>query len=181
MPKMLLRRVSPENDLLMPLRDVDREAIRKMPMSPLHGDVKRRRNLKAHNLYHAVIDEACNQWPHGADPDPKGDVDVLRYWLQYKAGPEFCHRDGPFRPEQLAVIVSLLRHAQREDRAAFVEQTFDESGEPAIYVFTPDSEAFENMTEDTSAKLRRGVFELIELTLGIDSAESLVKQKLRAA
>jgi len=186
MPKMILRRVLPgmllmgrEDCLLVPVRPQDAEAVRKWKNQNLRGDVRLPRHLKGHNLYHAVIAEACNQW-RGA-PFPKGDADLLRYWLEYKAGPEFCWRAGPFPPEFHQTVCDLISQTRAEDRYSFVEPVINAKGDPEIYVFTPKSEAFEEMPEEVANKLRRAVFELIEITLGIENAESLVKEKLRAA
>ena len=175
-----------EGNTLVPLREPDLKLLEKLPENrPLNVKANKPRSGKAHRLFFAAISEACNHWPEGRapfedrtleNPVTKADDDLLRAWLQTKAGYRECIT---FPMEAAEGAARLIHKIRAEDRYCFLDprQIGDDI---KLCVFIPDSIAYEELDEEAFSPIRKAVFELIEQIVGIP-ADKLVYEAEQTA
>lgn len=164
---------------LVPLREPDQKLLAKLPENyPLNVKANKPRSRKAHNLYFAAIAEACEHWPEGhapfegrdvENPVTKADDDLLRAWLQTKAG--FCECIT-FPVEASESTARLIHKIHADDKFCFLDAR-EVKGEVKLCVFIPDSIEYEKLDEVAFTPVRKAVFDLIEQIVGIP-ADKLV-------
>ncbi len=163
---------------LAPKRRIDADLLAAMKPGPYKAKITKLRSQKAHNLYFKAIEVAAEQWPSNLEPEPKGDAELLRAWLQCTAGPKW-RKSLDFPPETHELIVTLIQEIRGEGRYAFVDPVVTTKG-PKLRCTIPLSIAHDAMDEDEFAPLREGVFEIIELTFG-KTVNDLVAEAQMAA
>ncbi len=129
---------------------------------PLKCRLTNPRNPKVHRLYFSAIAAAAKHWPEGAEPEPGGDADLLRAWLQVKAGYAIKR---VFSVEAMPVLIALIGDVRASDKYAFVKQT-TVAGEPAAVAFIPLSISYAELDDEAFAPIKSSVFDIIESTLG---------------
>jgi hypothetical protein len=127
------------------------------------------RSTKNHRHFFAVITAACWHWPTTVEPYPNGDVELLRAWLECRAG--FADKiDYP-----IAAVDAVVRHV--ELRRAKGQHVFVREGtiggEPALRIFEPRSIAYDEMDEDQFQALKAGVFGVIREILDCEPDDLL--------
>ena len=175
-----------EGNTLVPLREPDLKLLESLPENrPLNVKANKPRSRKAHNLYFAAIAEACMQWPEQhapfenrtlENPVTKADDDLLRAWLQTKAG--YCECIT-FPVEASESTARLIHKIHADDKFCFLDAR-DIKGEIKLCVFIPDSIAYEEMDEVAFSPVRKAVFEIIENIIGIP-ADKLVYESEQTA
>jgi hypothetical protein len=164
---------------LLPVRRGDEEALLKMADGvPYRAKLSKHRSVKGNNFYFRAIARACENWPHGQEPEPEGDSELLRAWLQCRAGPEW-RMSQDFPVEAAAAVMWLLEHIRADNKYAFIKTVTTEEG-PKLRVLIPKSTAFDQMDEEENAPLRKAVFEIIESVIGV-KVEDLVYEAESAA
>lgn len=144
---------------LTPVRPVDIKALAKLPIGkPLRNSITRPRNGKVHRLYFAAIAAAAKHWPEGAEPEPEGDADLLRAWLQCKAG---YARRRFFPVAAKDAVIALIQDIRGDDKYAFVKEV-QVDGEPGLVVFIPMSIDYGTLDEKEFEPIKQPVFEIIE-------------------
>lgn len=167
---------------LHPSRKVDADALAKIPVGVPHkAKVSRRRNRKVHNLYFAVIEAAAKQWPEReepfSDPSEAGNADLLRAWLQAKAG---WHTRIDFDPSEKDSVIKLLEAVRDEDKYAFVKGTVGRSGDPKLSVYISKSVSYNAAEDEIFGPIKTEVLSRIEAVLGC-SVETLIDSDLNGA
>lgn len=130
---------------------------------PLKCKLTNPRNPKVHRLYFSAIAAAAKHWPEGEEPEPGGDADLLRAWLQVKAG--YAIR-RVFDVEAMPVLIALISDIRASDKYAFVKQTKLISGEPAAVAFIPLSISYAELDDAAFEPIKSSVFDIIESVLG---------------
>lgn len=154
-------RLTPQG--LVPVSVMGAEDLAKLKYGQIYNiRVTKQRSRKAHNFYFEVIRRAAEHWPEGVAPEPKGDENLLRAWLQCKVGNP---KRWPFELHQSKMAIDMLTYFESEDRYAFYEEMMID-GDPKIVVFAPESIAEDEMDELEFEPLRRKVFEFIEMVMG---------------
>ena len=164
-----------EGQTLVPLREQDAKLLGKLPENrPLNVKANKPRSGKAHRLYFAVLDAICehDHWPEGHEPfqdrtpdNPitQVDADLLRAWLQTKAGYRECIT---FPLEAAEAAARLIHKIRAEDKFCFMDAR-EIKGDIKLCVFIPDSIAYEELDEQSFAPIRTAVFDLIEQIVGV--------------
>ncbi len=175
-----------EGNTLVPLREPDLKLLGKLPENrPLNIKANKPRSGKGHRMYFAAISAACEHWPEGHQPfqdrdqdNPvtKADDDLLRAWLQTKAGYRECIT---FPLEAAEAAARLIHKIRADDKFCFLDPREIES-DIKLCVFIPDSIAYDEMDEEAFSPVRRAVFELIEQIVGIP-ADKLVYESDQTA
>jgi hypothetical protein len=168
----------PISTILYPVRAWDAEALKRYPVNTwLNGRLSQPRNPKTHRLYFKVIAIAAALWPEGHEPEPKGDADHLRAWLQCKAG---CCHWYDFRTDDTDTVIAFMKDIRGEGKFAFAEGiqvTPLHGGSPPIdklRIYVPDTIEYDAMGEDKFRPIKDAVFEIIEMVLGV-KVEILLK------
>lgn len=162
--------------VLVPVRAKDNEALERYPLATwLNGRVTRPRNPKTHRTYFKVIALAATMWPEGHEPEPDGDENHLRAWLQCKAGR--CHWYD-FRVDDIDTVSALIRDVRGDGKFAFlkcVPVRPHRGAEPVdkLRVYIPDTIEYEALDEDQFKPIKDKVFEIIEQVLGTTVKELL--------
>lgn len=162
-----------EGNTLVPLREPDLKLLEKLPENrPLNIKANKPRSGKGHRMYFAAISAACDHWPEGHapfedrgldNPVTKADDDLLRAWLQTKAGWRECIT---FPLEAAEATARLIQKIRGEGNYCFLDPR-EIDGEIKLCVFIPDSISYDEMDEEAFSPVRRAVFELIEQIVGI--------------
>ena len=149
---------------MTPVRAVDLKALEGLPTGvSLKAKISKPRNRLVHRLYFAAIAAAAKHWPHGVEPEPEGDADRLRAWLQCKAG----HAIRIVFPVTAKdAVIALIENMTSKDKYAFTKEGVI-AGEPALAVFLPLSIDYSTLDEAEFAPTKTAVFEIIEATLGV--------------
>lgn len=160
---------------LHPSRKVDAEALAKIPVGVPHkAKVSKPRNRKVHNLYFAAITAAAKHWPKGeepfTDPDEAENPDLLRSWLQCKAG---WHIRIDFDPSEKDAVIQLLEAVRDEDKYAFVKPT-TKDGEPMLSVYISKSVSYNAAEDEIFNPVKTEVLSRIEAVLGC-SVQTLIE------
>lgn len=163
---------------LLPWRTEDQEELARYPeKTVLKIKATRPRSNKAHRFYFKVIAVACHHWPENADPCPgKNDADMLRYWLQCKAG---YHDRIDFPEGTTDALGMLIKKIRGEGKYCFIQPRMI-GGEAKICVFTPQSIAYEEMDETEFRPVRDAVFEIIEEIVGLAPDQLVLESEMSA-
>lgn len=165
--------VKREGKTLVPFRKVDEAALEKLPeRRPIAITASKPRSWQAQKLFHSVIAIACDNWPEGIEPNPEGNKELLRAWLECMAGPKW-RRTIDFPVEVAEGIVALMRELAG-DKYAFVKP-IEVDGEPRLRVYVPKSTRYRQMDEAEFSPLRDEVFRIIEATLGVPIEQLLAE------
>ena len=173
MPVLLL--VGRVEGTLVPWRSEDHDELMRYPeRQVLKIKVTKPRSQKAHAFYFATIAAACKQWPQGQAPCPgENDYDLLRAWLQCKAG----YADHIAFPTGTQEALKLMaKRIGGDGRYCFIDERETKDGWQT-FVFTPKSIAYDEMDETEFKPLRTAVFEVIEEVLGITVDELMYQTK----
>jgi hypothetical protein len=163
-----------EGNLLLPMRPNDSLMMQQLPEGKaFKAKVTKLRSSKANRFYFKVLDLAAFHWPSGLEPEPEGDANLLRAYLQCQAGPEFSWKID-FPVEAYKSVIEMIERTRAKDVFAFVKTIKTDQGDK-LRVYIPESTAFDMMEEAVNIKLRRLVFEQIEIVLG-KPVEQLVKE-----
>ena len=163
---------------LIPSGELDAKLLERLPENRnLTVKASQPRSNKAQNYYHHVIQLAADHWPHGVEPEPEGDKELLRAWLECMAGPKWRNtRDFP--PEMAGDIVWLMRELAGS-RYAFVKAVETEEG-PKLRVYVPKSTKYHKMDEAEFTPLRDEVFRIIEGTLDVTVQQLVIEAEQTA-
>jgi len=170
MPELYVNRVG---RTLVPANAEAEELIKKIPERRfLKAKVNVPRNAKTHDLFFAILADVIQHWPHGAEPHPEGDTELLRAWLLCRVG--HCNKlDFPMMSDpksqqrlmhSLDAMITRLRNAG--EYQFMREGTVD--GEPAIRVFIPKSISKDSLDETEFRPIEQAVFDEIEAITGIE-------------
>ncbi|MBP8235146.1 MAG: hypothetical protein KAY22_22875, partial [Rhizorhabdus sp.] len=157
-------------DRLIPARVADAVELEKLALKksdalrPYRCRLTHPRNGLVHRTYFAAIAAAAKRWPEGMEPQPEGNADLLRAWLQCKAG-RFTRRTAPVAAKD--TVIWLLGEIRDADKYAFVKEVLVD-GEPHLGIFVPDSVAYDEMDDTEFEPLKTAVFTRIEEVFGMD-------------
>lgn len=168
-------------DRLIPARPQDGIELEKLALKrhdmryPFKARLTKPRNALVHRLYFSAIAAAARRWPETEEPYPQGSADLLRSWLQIRAG----YKEVVIFPvSAYDAVIKLLERTRGEDRYAFVKQTTVD-GEPALGVFTSLSIAYDTLSEDEFRPVKESVFSIIEGIFQMD-VKTLVEMDEKA-
>ena len=154
---------------LAPKRRIDAELLAGLKPGAYKAKISKLRSIKADRLYHCAIEVAADNWPEGEEPEPKGDKELLRAWLQCKAGPNWRKSaDFPWDTRHSAIF--LIEHLVGEGRYAFTERIDTDQG-PKFRVHVPLSINHDNMDDEEFQPLRAAVLEMLELKFNCSALE----------
>lgn len=155
--------VKSDGKALLPLRPVDMKAFVKLEIGkPFKATITMPRNRKVDRLYFAAIRAAAKTWPEGVEPQPEGDEDLLRAWLQCRVG--YCkRRRWPVSAKEM--VIELIKDVRADDKYAFVKECLWD-GQPALEVLIPLSIDYNTLDEKAFEPIKTPVFDLIESVMG---------------
>ncbi|WP_072389754.1 hypothetical protein [Hyphomicrobium sp. CS1GBMeth3] len=182
MPEMLMRRVG---RALLPANAEAESRMMKLPEGrPLKNNVKLPRSSPAHRMFFAVIAAAAVHWPHGADPEPDGDAELLRAWLLVRAG--HCDRiDFPFPDDErsrqmvIASVSDLVNRLRAAGQYPFI-RTGEVKGCPVVRVFISKSMDYDHLDEAGFIPIRQHIYDDIKAIVGAEP-EDLARETEAAA
>ena len=172
-----MTRVGPN---LVPFRKKDMESLLKIPEGKIvRNAITKPPSVKGNKLYHAVIEAAAMHWPENTEPWPNGDKELLRAWLQCSVSGEF-RKTVDFPWELRDKVTDLIKDTLGDGKYAFTNVIYTNPTEPKFRVFIPHTTNFQEMPEDQRQKLRKGVFDIIEMTMKC-TIETLMRGQEQAA
>lgn len=162
---------------ILPADDEARDTLKKIPeRKPYNVNVPVPRVQKAHDLFFAVVSDACEHWPDGHEPQPDGDTEVLRAWLLCRIG--WCEwRDYPLSENERANQVTAasvdadMRDAKHHGTHPFLrsgQMVIDGEKMPTLRVYRSKSISHDLVDEVQFREIKSAVFEVIEEVVGVD-------------
>lgn len=167
--------------------DAEAEAeIRKIPeRRPLSVNVPVPRLPQTHNLLFGVLADVVDHWPHGADPNPDGDPEVLRAFLLCRVG--WCEKidvplstDLKMQQRIMEFVDNMLTRLRVKGEHPFIREGRID-GEPAMRVFIARSLNQVDVDEVKFREIEHAVFEEIEAITGIKVDDLIAAYKARKA
>ena len=161
-------------------------AIKKVPeRRPFKTKVHVPRLPQTHNLLFGVLADAVNHWPHGADPNPDGDAELLRAFLLCRVG--WCEKidvpisDDPKMQQRIMAFVDemIVRLRGKGEYPFIREGRID--GEPAMRVFIARSLNHADVDEIKFREIEHDIFDEIEAITGIKVDDLIAAYKARKA
>lgn len=182
MPEILIKRVG---RAMLPANKEAEEKLGKLPEGrALKAKVHLPRSTPAHRMFFAVIGGATENWPHGVEPNPDGDTELLRAWLLCRAG--HCDRiDFPFPDDErsrqmvLASVTDLVNRLRASGQYPFIRMGEIEK-QPAVRVFISKSMDYEHLDEAGFIPIRQHIYDDIEAIVGV-RVDDLVRETEAAA
>lgn len=140
-----------------------------------------KRSKQQHNWLFAVIDAACDHWPHDYEFQPEDNPELLRAWLICKAGkwerkdvPIICGDDQTPTPETAAALQAAFRWA---GPYPFVRPR---PGSGSVAIYRAQSIKWSKLSQKDFAPLAQAIQEIIENVIGVP-AEQLLREHEAAA
>lgn len=182
MPKLLLKKVG---RALIPANADAEVGLAKIKDGRIVKTViNQPRSGPANRMFFAVLRMAAQHWPHGVEPNPDGDTELLRAWLLCRAG--HCDRiDFPFPDDErsrqmvLASVTDLVNRLRASGQYPFIRMGEIEK-QPAVRVFISRSMDYEHLDEAGFAPIRQHIYDDIEATVGV-RVDDLVRETEAAA
>lgn len=174
MPDMLLKRVG--RAMLPANADAERKLLSLPEGRLLRSKVSLPRSGPAHRMFFAVLAAAAHHWPHGAEPQPAGDSEVLRAWLLIRAG--HCDRiDFPFPDDAfgqklaLASVSDFVNRLRAKGEHPFIRtgELTDDDGQlyAVVRVFISRSMDHDHLDESEFGPIRQHCYDDIEAIVGV--------------
>lgn len=175
---LLVRRIGRS---LLPANAAAEEAFGRIPQNVIvRADVRQPRRPKNHRHFFWILSLACHHWPHGHEPEPDGNTELLRAWLLAQTT---ARQTVDFPVTHHGAVITLLDRSKRRGEYAFVRQgsaTNRETGEiePTLRVFMPPTINWDEMDEATFAPTKQEAFAIIERVIGctISDLETMGKE-----
>jgi hypothetical protein len=142
------------------------------PGKKLFVRVTQARSSRHHRFYFALIRAATYFWPDNTEPNPGTDEDLLRAWLQCKAGWHLKPKDFPV--DAIDAVIWLMENVRGEDKYSFVKTVHTADG-PMLRVYIPTTVNYDETGEEDFAPVVRVAVEIIEATIGASAKEILLK------
>lgn len=138
---------------------------------PLKNNVKLPRSTPAHRMFFGVIAAATQHWPHGAEPEPDGDAELLRAWLLIRAGHcdkiTFPMADDPAGQQMTVASVSdLITRLRAKGEYPFI-RTGEIGGQAVVRVFISRSMDYDHLDEAGFIPIRQHIYDDIETIVGV--------------
>lgn len=169
MPKFLTRRVG---RALLPVNAESEAAMTKLPEGRIvRATVNLPRSGPANRMFFAVLRAAAIHWPHGTEPNPDGDAELLRAWLLIRAG----HRDAITFPLpegeaaqrlMLASVTDLVTRLRVRGEFPWIV-TGEIEGQECVRVVISRSMDFDHLDEAAFGPIRQHVYDDIEAAIGV--------------
>lgn len=182
MADMMLRRLG---RALVPANAEAETKLQKLPEGrPLKTKINLPRSTPAHRMFFAVIAAAAQHWPHGAEPEPDGDAELLRAWLLIRAGHcdkiTFPMSDDPAGQQMTVTSVSdLITRLRAKGEYPFI-RTGEIKGKAVVRVFISKSMDYDHLDESGFIPIRQHIYDDIKTIVGVD-AEDLARETEAAA
>lgn len=177
MPEILLRRIG---RTMLPINRDAEDKLAKIPEGRIvKAKISLRRSAPAHRMFFAVIAAAAQHWPHGVEPEPEGDAELLRAWLLIRAGHcdkiDFHWPDDEVQQQMTtASIANLIGRLRNGGQYPFIRQgeaTIEIDGKPqrcpVVRIFISRSMDYETLDEAAFGRIRKHSYDDIEAIVGV--------------
>lgn len=183
MPEMSLIRIG---RALLPADEDSEARMLKIPERVAHkSKVTVPRLSKTHSTFFGVLSDVCQHWPHGAEPNPEGDAELLRSWLLCRV--DHCLKldfpmlsDAKAQQRLMASIDGMIQRFRIKGEYPFWREGVVD-GEPAIRLFLAKSISHEVMDETEFRPVADRVYAEIYALTGIDVSDLIIEHKTRRA
>lgn len=170
---------------LLPADEESEARLLKIPERvPYKGKVTVPRQSKTHSTFFGVIADVCEHWPHGMEPEPEGDPELLRSYLLCAVGhresypiPLYTGCDEKERQKMMQFVDSMCQRARVKKEFPFIRPIV--KGEPALAVHWAKSIDHDSMDEVEFRPIADRVYSKIYELTGIDVDDLIIEHKTK--